>query len=285
MASELLKLYYRNFFPAEKLFQWLYITQYREISFCLENNMYVRNLMFAKADEFINRIQEKVPQKIDVGAVYDVIPIKNISKRAIEKELVFDIDLTDYDRTCCKDKIICDRCFPLIKLSVDLLNYILKDELGFESLSFVFSGRRGLHCWVNDKYTKKFNEKIRGDIVRYFDIVTEKKKYPEEYTKILMKYGSYMIDQGFATDLDNISIDILYDKMFLKLDREVAKSFNHLIKMPFSVHPDSQKISLPIDPDKLEKVSLNNMIGLKDVLNDPNLLLPYIRILDTWILK
>lgn len=285
MSSDLLRLYYKNFFPAEKLYKWLNITKYREISFCLEKNIYVRNLIFDKVEDFINRIQESSPQKIDVGAIYDTMPIKNISKRAIEKELVFDIDLTDYDRSCCKDKSICDRCFPLINLSVELLDFILKEELGFNNLSFVFSGRRGLHCWVNDKYTKSFNEKIRGDIVRYIDIVAEKKIYPDEYTKILKKYESYMVDQGFSENLNVINIDMLYDKMFLKLDREVTKSFNHLIKMPFSVHPDSKRLSLPIDPNKISRLNLNSMIGLRDVLDDPNTLLPYIEILDTWIIE
>lgn len=40
----------------------------------------------------------------------------------VERELVFDIDLTDYDdvRTCGKEGHICSACWPLMAVAVEV---------------------------------------------------------------------------------------------------------------------------------------------------------------------
>ncbi|KAI0233551.1 primase, DNA, polypeptide 1 (49kDa) [Massospora cicadina] len=57
---------------------------------------------------FKDRLKRLCPGKIDIGAVYDFEPRKKASLGnplvPQSRELVFDIDLTDYDdvRTCCE---------------------------------------------------------------------------------------------------------------------------------------------------------------------------------------
>lgn len=276
MNSNFLKIYYEQFFPADLLYEWLKIDEYREMSFCFIDGKYARNLIFPTLEEFIKKLISDAPAKIDVGGIYDVRPIKNIKKKILYKELVFDIDLTDYERTCCNEKIICEKCFPLIKVSVELLNYILKEELGFNNLAFVFSGRRGLHCWVNDSSSKKYNGIVRGNIVNYFEIVVEKKIYVDKYTEIMRKYESLFFDR-------KVNIDELYKLFFIKLDKNVTKDMNHLLKMPFSVHPSTFLISIPIDPDKIEKYCLQNIPSLNDILNNPIILDEHINVAKKWL--
>ena len=74
-----------------------------------------------------------IPIKIDIGAIYDKEP-RNRAEHKLdsdlffqEKELVFDIDMKDYDdvRTCCKENNICDKCWKYIICGAKILDKIL----------------------------------------------------------------------------------------------------------------------------------------------------------------
>lgn len=111
ISRESLKNYYSTKFPHESILQWLLSGTLkrnlinREFSFTLPGDVYIRFISFSNPDAFLRRLQSDVPIKIDVGAVYSGPPsLKKENYEAVEREFVFDIDLTDYDdvRTCCK---------------------------------------------------------------------------------------------------------------------------------------------------------------------------------------
>ena len=64
----------------------------------------------------------------------------------VERELVFDIDLTDYDdvRTCGKEGHICNACWPLMAVAVEVKRHFLQTHTG--SADTFPSQTATLHC-------------------------------------------------------------------------------------------------------------------------------------------
>ncbi|CAM9961834.1 unnamed protein product [Choristocarpus tenellus] len=99
--------------------------QRREFSFTIEDDIYIRYQCFADRAEFEQQVQRKQPHKIDIGAVFTLAPKDHLTVKAgafapVERELVFDIDLTDYDdvRICCSGAKICPRCWSYMTMAV-----------------------------------------------------------------------------------------------------------------------------------------------------------------------
>ena len=130
----------------------------REFSFTLANDVYCRYLCFKTAEQFKETLVSRVPYKIDIGAVYNIPPDRHNAsdKKAFvptNKEMVFDIDMNDYDdvRTCCKGANVCELCFEYLKVAMVVITDILGQDFNFTNLLWVFSGRRGIHAWVCDE--------------------------------------------------------------------------------------------------------------------------------------
>ena len=86
---------------------------------------------------------------------------------------MFDIDMTDYDeiRTCCTGKGICKRCWGFISVAVKVLDSALRDQFGFVKILWVYSGRRGIHCWVSDAEAMQLTDEQRKAIMGWFEVV------------------------------------------------------------------------------------------------------------------
>ena len=300
----------------------------REFSFTLQDDIYIRYLSFENQPELEKEICNRVPYKIDIGPVFNVRPKNHRSNpnvKAIQRELVFDIDMTDYDdvRTCCNEANICNKCWKFMSIACKIIDIALRDDFGFEHILWVFSGRRGIHCWVCDKQARHLDTKGRGAIADYlqvsmgagegsatkvtlFDkqhhsirrarsiveplfneiIIEDQDAFgkPAAIEKLIRQVSDefcrkelqLQISSG-ATDsrsvwnifsgyfeslrvrgqlkpkLKYIIEEIQMAMLYPRLDINVSKGTNHLLKAPFCVHPKTGKVCVPFNPNLVQK--------------------------------
>ncbi|GAA6024069.1 hypothetical protein JCM11491_001622 [Sporobolomyces phaffii] len=180
-----MKTYYNRLLPWKAMFTWLNHAHvptrqftHREFALTLTNDAYLRYQSFNSHDDLKQEIIRLGPSRFEIGPTYSGRPKdrKALMKSAfkpVTRELVFDIDMTDYDtvRTCCKDKAMCKRCWRFITVAVKVLDEILRADFGFQHILWVYSGRRGIHAWVSDPAALALTDEQRSAIVRYIDVI------------------------------------------------------------------------------------------------------------------
>ncbi|RCV18099.1 hypothetical protein SETIT_3G273400v2 [Setaria italica] len=151
----------------------------REFSFTLESDIYLRFQSFDSAAELESSIKEKCPFKIDIGPVYSIDPANSHAYTQsgnnvfvpVERELIFDIDISDYDDICyCfSGADVCLDCWPLMTIAIKILDTSLRDDFGFNHILWVYSGH-GVPCWVCDSRARKLSNEQRAAIADYFRV-------------------------------------------------------------------------------------------------------------------
>ncbi|XP_059443050.1 uncharacterized protein LOC132175198 isoform X2 [Corylus avellana] len=364
-----LKVYYGKLFPHADIFKWIsygndgkhpacdqsYFSR-REFSYTLDNDIYLRYQSFNSASELENSIKEKCPFKIDIGPVYSVDPAKRHAYAQtgdnvftpVERELVFDIDITDYDdvRYCCSGADVCLDCWPLMTVAIKVIDTSLRDDFGFNHILWVFSGRRGVHCWVCDGKARRLTNEQRASIAEYFRVykgnenslkkvsftglalhpflarsysevlkdffkskllLSQKLFSTEErYEKILEMIpdesitselrGKWQENKRSSISKEDTNVvrwqqlkhilqsgrpkaqglrrcveEIVFSFTYPRLDMEVSKHMNHLLKAPFCVHPKTGRVCVPIDPNCCEEFDPTAVPTLSKLLEEMNM--------------
>jgi DNA primase small subunit len=178
--------FYSRLFPFRQLFQWLNHGikpspdfANREFALTLSNDAYLRYQSYPTADLLRKDILRLNPSRFEIGPVYTTNPRdrktlrKSSAFRPLSKEIVFDIDLTDYDdiRTCCNKANICPKCWTFATMSIKVIDVALREDFDFEHILWVYSGRRGVHAWISDKDARELDDEKRKALTGYFEVI------------------------------------------------------------------------------------------------------------------
>ncbi|EEQ91397.2 DNA primase small subunit [Blastomyces dermatitidis ER-3] len=184
--SDIMHAFYLRLFPFRYFFQWLNHGVKpspdfgnREFSFTLQNNAVLRYQSFPTAELLRKEILHLKPTRFEIGPIYSTNPrdrksLRKASRfRPVSKELVFDIDLTDYDdiRTCCTKANICQKCWSFATMAIKVVDAALREDFGFEHILWVYSGRRGAHAWVCDRRARDLPDDRRKAITGYLEAI------------------------------------------------------------------------------------------------------------------
>ncbi|KAI5301854.1 hypothetical protein KEM56_001284 [Ascosphaera pollenicola] len=186
VTSELMLAFYQRLYPFNTLFQWLNHGVRpspdfcnREFAFTLQNSAYLRYQSFTTPDTLRKDVLRQNPSRFEIGPVYSSNPrdrktLRNGSTfKPVSKELVFDIDVTDYDdiRTCCSGAKICSKCWTFVTMAAKVIDTALRQDFGFEHILWVYSGRRGAHAWVCDQSARNLSDDRRRAVVSYLELL------------------------------------------------------------------------------------------------------------------
>jgi len=333
-----MRAFYQRLFPFRPLFQWLNHSPvptpafaHREFAFTLPNDAYLRYQSFPTADLLRKQCIQMLPSRFEIGPQYSTNPRdrKTVRKasafRPVMKELVFDIDMTDYDdiRTCCTGASICHKCWSFITMAIKTIDVALREDFGFKHILWVYSGRRGAHAWICDKRAREMDDQKRRAIAGYLELLkggdnagkkvnARRPLHPHLersleilkthfQTSILAEQDPWATDdkathllallpdatlraalqkkwdsspnrssaskwadidalaksgalpKGKEKDLKEAKQDIVLEYTYPRLDAEVSKKLNHLLKSPFVVHPGTGRVCVPIDTRRVEE--------------------------------
>ncbi|KAF8893864.1 DNA primase catalytic subunit [Infundibulicybe gibba] len=346
--------FYRRLYPFKSIFTWLNhghiptrLFTHREFAFTLQGDVYLRYNSFNAFDELKKQVCQLNPTRFEIGPVYSARPrdkktVRPSAFSPLLRELVFDIDMTDYDpvRTCCSGADICKRCWGFISAAVRVIDNAVRDQFGFIHLLWVYSGRRGIHLWVSDKEAMELTDDQRKALIGWMSVVHSSKesgKKPnlrggskslplplqvawetlntsfvdlilEDQDCFAGEAGSealleYITDSTVTEDLrrqwandpsrssttkwidmkkaiknskgtSNVSNlqtyaeDIVLGYMYPRLDLEVSKHRNHLLKAPFCVHPKTGRVCVPLDPTRIEEFDPEKVPTLAQLLRE-----------------
>ncbi|XP_044585541.1 DNA primase small subunit-like [Cotesia glomerata] len=339
-----LKSYYQLVLPVNQIFKWLSYAEkfricYREFSFVTVRSEFSRYESFNNAKDFRNRLINLGPARIDVGPTWPKSPLWSSKQGSdpVRKELVFDIDLTDYDdvRICCQEKSICVKCWKYMVIACKIIHRSLVEDWGYKHTLWVFSGRRGIHAWVCEPSVLKFDDDERYMISEFFQVSLTNSFGESQFrlTEItsFIKHALDIIDEDFlrfcvvemdmlgtdervqqfinllrcpkimrgvkkefldhdnSIDRWNAFLEYFYTRLvkgeipedcrylveelklqycYPRIDGSVTEGINHLLKMPFSVHPATDKISVPFDPEKIEFFDPTTVPTLTQILSE-----------------
>ncbi len=250
-TPDILNEFYRKKFSFSALFRVIdpKTFPHREFGFIVpsqddKETHFIRNLSFKTPADMRDFMIRRRIVSAHIGGLYNPPPNPKTSITKLKwlgHELIFDLDITDYDdiRTCGKGKDhVCKKCWPLIVNAALIVDETLREDFGFEKITWVFSGRRGFHAWISDPHTLTFDKEVREAIALYISPeIPEEERLPMSYLLrisriILGKEDLQLLKKRFKYVIERLP----------RIDKQVTMDLNRLLRIPGSIHPDTGRL-------------------------------------------
>ncbi|MCJ1351703.1 MAG: hypothetical protein MMC33_001687 [Icmadophila ericetorum] len=286
-SPEVMLAFYQRLFPFRQLFQWLNHAvkpsndfAHREFAFTLQNDAYLRYQSFSTADLLRKDILRLNPSRFEIGPVYTANPRdrktlkKSTAFKPKSKELVFDIDLTDYDeiRTCCDKANICLKCWQFVTMAIKVVDTALRDDFGFEHIMWVYSGRRGAHAWISDKRARNMDDTKRKALAGYLEVI---KGGSQSGKKVNVKRPLHPhLSRSLELLQEHFLTDILQDQDPWQSEERTErlltllpdKALNDALRKKWSSAPGRSSASKWADIDALAKAGVSSTLDTAALL-------------------
>ena len=336
-TDALLRDYYARRYPVEAL-AWLVSRRGDALvqrEWALDGAYYRRYVTADDAAALRGVLRNAVALKaVHIGPVYSGVvqkPDPDADTRLLfdrsrpaRKELLFDIDLSDYDfldlaggpaDPKALNLEACDAAWPVAGIALLLLQRVLHAQFGFGEFLCFYSGRRGAHLWVLDERAMALDEAGRAAIAEFLDLGLTKCR-PTRATSshrvhvknlglmptVYSLFEAVLVGQMGALDLqahrstfvDRLALrhesmhnleeeasrkasgaaawayirtkvtkqavrlpkecgwfvarleEVVLAYVWPRLDFQVTKGLNHLIKAPFVAHPKTLRVAVPL---------------------------------------